>query len=128
MNPIAFTTLHPNLLMSIFRAFELQSKRNYEGSYLEFGLYTGFSFWYANNLAYEMKLKMIFHGFDSFEGLPKSIVDVHKNWQPGNYACSLEECEKNFTKWGMPMKYFLHKGYYSKKNILNAASLPPQAL
>ena len=128
-NPtVPFATLHPNLLMSIYRAFELVSKRGNPGSYLEFGLYSGFSFWYANNLSHEMNLDIEFHGFDSFEGLPESRVDIHRNWTPGSYACTLEECEKNFSKWGMPSKYFLHKGWYSKEFFSRISPPPPSVV
>jgi len=125
-NPaVPFATLHPNLLMSIYRAFERVSGRGELGSYLEFGLYSGFSFWYANNLAHEMNLDIEFHGFDSFEGLPESTVDIHRNWAPGSYACTLEQCEENFSKWGMPKKYFLHKGWYSEEFFSHISTPPP---
>lgn len=110
-----FATLHPNLLMAILRSFQMQSKRNIQGSYLEFGLYSGFSFWFANNLANEMNLQMDFYGYNSFEGLPESRIDIHKNWAPGNYACTKDQCEMSFEKWGMPKAYFLHKGWYSEE-------------
>lgn len=121
-NAPQFATLHPNLLMAIHRSFQMQSKRNIQGSYLEFGLYSKFSFWFANNLAHEMNLQMDFHGYDSFEGLPKSTVDIHRNWMPGNYACTKEQCELSFEKWGMPNAYSLHKGWYSKEFFMG---VPP---
>jgi ABC-type amino acid transport substrate-binding protein len=77
-----FATLHPNLLIGVHRALSLLAARSQTtGGYFEFGLYQGFSFWFANNLAKEMGLKLEFHGFDSFEGLPPSEVDLHRNWQ-----------------------------------------------
>ena len=62
-----------------------------------------------------MNLQMDFYGYDSFQGLPESKIDIHKNWAPGNYACSKEQVEMSFAKWGMPKAYFLHKGWYSKE-------------
>lgn len=117
-----FHTLHPNLLIGIYRALNLLLTNSVAGArradepigFYEFGVYQGFSLWYANNLAREMGLNCEFHGFDSFEGLPPSSVDIHRNWSPGSYACSLELVEESLKKWGMPLKYHLHKGWYSK--------------
>ena len=121
-SPDIFQTLHPNLLIGVYRAMQLLATETAGklpvapgapiGLY-EFGLYQGFSFWYANNLAKEMGLNLEFHGFDSFEGLPPSDVDIHRNWTPGSYACSLEQVENSFAKWGMPLPYHLHKGWFS---------------
>ncbi len=109
-----FATLHPNLLIGIHRALALLAARKQKvGGYFEFGLYRGFSFWFANNLAKELGLELEFHGFDSFEGLPQSEVDIHRNWQAGNYACSLEEVHSSLEQWKMPLSYTLHKGWYS---------------
>lgn len=110
----AFATAHPNLLIGVQRALaRLAARGMTSGGYFEFGLYRGFSFWFANNLAKELGLELEFHGFDSFEGLPPSEVDLHRNWQPGSYACSLEQVEAQYAKWGMPLPYTLHKGWYS---------------
>jgi len=85
--PEAFATLHPNLLIGIHRALRrLAARGQVSSGYYEFGLYRGFSFWFANNLANDMGINLKFHGFDSFEGLPPSKVDIHRNWQPGSYA------------------------------------------
>jgi len=121
--PGIFYTLHPNLLIGLYRAMDVfwtlrarDARRSGEEiGFYEFGLFQGFSFWYANNLAYEMGMSMEFHGFDSFQGLPPSEVDIHRNWAPGNYACSLEQVQDSLTKWGMPLKFHLHRGWYSKQ-------------
>ena len=110
-----FATLHPNLVIGIHRALKALAEKNIAvGGYFEFGLYSGFSFWFANNLAQEMGLELDFHGFDSFEGLPASEVDVHRNWAPGSYACSFEQVRSSLEKWGMPLAYTLHKGWFSE--------------
>jgi O-methyltransferase len=112
--PEAFATLHPNLLIGIHRALSrLAARGQVSGGYYEFGLYRGFSFWYANNLANDMGINLEFHGFDSFEGLPPSVVDIHRNWQPGSYACGLEQVTSWLEQWKMPLPYALHKGWYS---------------
>ncbi len=110
----AFATLHPNLLIGIHRALSLLAARGQtSGGYFEFGLYRGFSFWFANNLAKELGLNLEFHGFDPFEGLPESKIDIHRNWQPGNYACSLNQVRSSLEQWKMPLPYTLYKGWYS---------------
>ena len=99
--------------------------------YFEFGLYQGFSFWYANNLAHAMGLNLEFHGFDSFEGLPPSSVDIHKNWSPGSYACSLEDVRASLAKWGMPLRFLLHEGWYSREmfaGVRRQVALPAPAI
>ncbi len=58
-------------------------------------------------------MKLEFHGFDSFEGLPPSLVDIHRNWQPGTYACGLQQVRSWLEHWKMPLPYALHKGWYS---------------
>ena len=94
--PEAFATLHPNLLIGIHRALiRLAAQGQVSGGgYYEFGLYRGFSFWYACNLAHDLGLKLNFHGFDSFEGLPPSEIDNHRNWQPclPSKFCRLNLC------------------------------------
>ena len=125
----AFATLHPNLLIGIHRALSLLAARGQTtGGYFEFGLYRGFSFWYANNLAKEMGLSLEFHGFDSFEGLPPSQVDIHRNWRPGSYACSLDQVSSFLEKSQMPLPYTLHKGWYSRpffEQVERSHRLPP---
>ncbi len=118
----AFGTLHPNLLIAVARSLRLVAAARLRGradledptsGYYEFGLYQGFSFWFANNLADDLGLHLQFHGFDSFAGLPKSTIDVHRNWRPGSYACTRSVVERNFTAWGMPSPFYLHEGFYS---------------
>jgi len=113
--PESFATLHPPLLIGIHKAM-MRMERSGQvsgGGYYEFGVYRGFSFWFANNLAKSMGLDYEFHGFDSFEGLPPSKVDSHRHWQPGNYACDLDQVNFWMERWKMPLPYRLHKGWYS---------------
>lgn len=76
-------------------------------------------------------LKLNFHGFDSFEGLPPSEVDIHRNWQPGSYACGLDQVRFWLEQWKMPLPYSLHKGFYSAElfaGIENLHELPTAAI
>lgn len=113
---LPFATLHPHLLMALYRALTILNNRNIRGGgYYEFGLYKGFSFWFANNLAHDIGLNLKFYGFDSFEGLPKSNVDIHRNWKEGSYSASIDDVTMSLKKWGMPLPYTLIQGWYSKK-------------
>lgn len=57
------------LLIGIHRALSsLAARGQFNGGYYEFGLYRGFSFWFANNLAHDLGLRLDFHGFDSLRG------------------------------------------------------------
>lgn len=58
-------------------------------------------------------MKLEFHGFASFEGLPPSLVDIHRNWQPGTSAFRLQQVRSWLEQWEMPLPYALHKGWYS---------------
>ena len=58
-------------------------------------------------------MKLEFHGFDSFEGLPPGLVDFHRNWQLGTYACGLQRVRSRLEQWKMPLPYALHKYWYS---------------
>jgi hypothetical protein len=73
------------------------------GDYYEFGLYRGYTFWYAQQAAGRAGLAtMRFFGFDSFAGLP----DVEGRdrqagiFIPGDYACTRSEVERHLTEQG----------------------------
>lgn len=74
-----------------------------EGDYYEFGLYRGYSFWYAQQAADRCGLKsMRFFGFDSFQGLPvvDSIDRDHGIFFSGDYACTRRSVEALLTDHG----------------------------
>lgn len=116
-----FSPLHPNLLLAIYSALSeykaaVRTSSVQKKYYLEFGVYSGFSFWFAVNIAHKLGISDLdFHGFDSFEGLPDSLVDKHKNWEKGSYACPKEIAIEYLKKYGMPKKYILHKGWFSEE-------------
>jgi len=111
-----FYTLSPSLLVAIVKAFNYQRGKEigYQG-YYEFGLFKGFSFWFAEQIgrAYYGET-LYYYGFDSFEGLPESAVDDHINWMPGNYTASIEFVIDQLEKNGMDFKRAkLFKGLFS---------------
>lgn len=89
------------------------------GDYYEFGIFKGFSFWFAQKKAKELGLGSVrFFGFDSFEGLPK-IYGVDKTrrniFYRGQYSCSQKDVEKNLNKYGVDWtRTFLIKGFFSE--------------
>ena len=89
-----------------------------EGDYYEFGIFKGFSFWFAQNKANELGLRSVrFFGFDSFEGLP--IVDgvdkTRRNiFYRGQYSCSQKDVERNLNKYGVDWsRTFLINGFFT---------------
>jgi hypothetical protein len=82
--PGGFFTLSPDLLVALVKAFNFQRSQALEGrnlldghGYYEFGLFRGFSFWFAEQLSREYTGEGFRHfGFDSFEGLPQPELRV----------------------------------------------------
>ena len=72
-----FYTLSPALTVAIVKAFKMLDKTCEGKAYYEFGLFKGFSFWFAEQISREYVGDGQFnlYGFDSFEGLPRSEVD-----------------------------------------------------
>lgn len=110
----------PMLLEGILKAFYVQNKNNLleKNAYWEFGVFRGFSFWFAEMVARQHKPSdFYFYGFDSFEGLPKSKVDGSKPaFAGGHYAVSQEFTVKKLKELGVDFtKAKLFKGFYSKE-------------
>src|SRR5262249_24901965 len=105
INPF-FDTASPSLLVALVHAFEhLKScapELLVRGSYLEFGLFKGFSLWFAESLSRErVGPEFKLYGFDSFAGLPATEVDkAERNWSEGAYAISRADVEKNIKSAG----------------------------
>lgn len=73
-----------------------------KGDYCEFGIFKGYTFWYAQDTAKRMDIKnMKFFGFDSFKGLPQiEEIDRTKNedFYEGQYSCSYDNVRKNLDE------------------------------
>jgi len=73
------------------------------GDYYEFGLYRGYTFWYAQQAADRVGLtSMRFFGFDSFAGLPE-VQGADKKagiFIPGDYVCTRPDVEQQLTEHG----------------------------
>lgn len=98
-----FLTLSPPTLPGLLRCLRVAKAANLRGGYYEFGLYRGYTFWFAQRAADALGLAATgFHGFDSFEGLPEvaGIDASTREFATGDYACSRSEVERFLERWG----------------------------
>jgi Macrocin-O-methyltransferase (TylF) len=114
-----FYTLSPDLLIAIHSCFRKASTLGIcaHSDYMEFGVYRGFSLWYAQALSRDMEIAdMRFFGFDSFKGLPVlKGKDKNGDFQKGMFKSSRPFVEKNLDHYGVDWKRtFLVEGYYSE--------------
>ena len=124
-----FYTLSPNLLIGLVRSFSYQKEHYPEllktGCYLEFGLFKGFSIWFAELLSREFTGENFrLYGFDSFLGLPPTVVDKEElYWAPGAYACSREAVVRSIKDSGGDLnRITLVEGFYSDELFRSALS------
>ena len=109
-------------------AMDRLQKANLEGDYLEFGLYRGYTFWYAQQAANLVgRSSMRFYGFDSFEGLPEVEGPDRKAaiFISGDYRCTKLDVERQLSHHGFDWsRAGLVEGYFDdsltsdvKKNL-----------
>jgi O-methyltransferase len=87
------------------------------GDYMEFGLFKGYSFWYAQHLANQHGLQSIrFFGFDSFQGLPEpGAIDStdHNVFYRGQYYCKKSDVVRNLDSKSVDWsRTYLIDGYF----------------
>ena len=110
-----FDTCSPDVIPVFNQAFEKTS--HLKGDYYEFGLYKGYLFYKAQEIAKNTGAlnEMNFYGFDSFAGLPE-VESLDSGWKfkAGMYAYDLNRVrnalENKSVDWN---KTFLIKGFYS---------------
>jgi len=116
-----FDSASSGLVEALERCFQ-EAKRSgvaTRGDYLEFGIFKGYSFWYAQKTATELGLStMRFFGFDSFAGLPE-VSGVDKtpsdDFYKGQYACSKQQVMTNLQSKGVDWsRTHLVEGYFDK--------------
>ncbi|MBF0504238.1 MAG: hypothetical protein HQL14_03950 [Candidatus Omnitrophica bacterium] len=113
-----FYTLSPALLIGILKAFKMLDKSCEGQAYYEFGLFKGFSFWFAEQVSKEyVGSEFTLYGFDSFEGLPQTKVDNEViQWAKGNYAASYDFVTSELLKNDADFSRIkLFKGFFQKK-------------
>lgn len=113
-----FYPTQPSLLEGIVRAVNIQIKKKKLAGYgyYEFGVFKGFSLWFAQMYIRCRNFKNIqFYGFDSFEGLPKSKVDSMKPaFGKGHYAAPYDSVVNKLKELDSK-KIKLFKGFYSEE-------------
>ncbi|MDO8269071.1 MAG: TylF/MycF/NovP-related O-methyltransferase [Candidatus Levybacteria bacterium] len=104
-----------------------------KGDYYEFGVFKGYSLYYAQMLSSRYYPQMNIYGFDSFEGIPElKEGDQKKEFYPGQFAVSKENVIRNIKRKGGDIKKIkLIKGFFydslnkktKKKYIMKKASI-----
>ena len=115
-----FDTANRFVLPAIERCFQamVESGSSVSGDYMEFGIFKGYSFWHAQQVARKLNLRsMRFFGFDSFAGLPEPRgVDLtpDEHFYQGQYACTKAAVERNLDAEGVDWdRTFLIEGFFS---------------
>ncbi len=121
-----FRPCTPHLLMAIHKGLDWTREHLSPGGYdyLEFGLYSGFTLWYAQALAHFKGInRMRFFGFDSFKGLPRlEGPDILGRFTEGTLRCPRPLVEKFLSEQGVDWtKTFLIEGDFKQ-------SLKPDAI
>jgi O-methyltransferase len=120
VNPVlrAFYPLTPHLLLAVERSLEwIQQNRKGSGDYLEFGIFRGFTFWYAQACSKQKNIQnMRFFGFDSFFGLPEiKGLDKNGDFQEGLYYSPRHDVEGYLNEYGVDWnKTVLVEGWFDK--------------
>ncbi len=119
----SFATCSPNLLFAVSKGMQYAQDHGIaEGSdYYEFGICSGFTLWYAYQLAFERALKDVrFFGFDAFLGLPPSGSEKDKGdeFPVSRFFCPRGKVEEYLNAHGVDWeKVFLVDGEF--KDTLN---------
>ncbi|MGE3743079.1 MAG: TylF/MycF/NovP-related O-methyltransferase, partial [Geminicoccaceae bacterium] len=113
-----FFTLSPDVTIALMRAFTMQRDRGMlDGyGYFEFGMFRGYSMWWADRLAREYGAKgFTYYGFDSFAGLPLPELEEERSiFFKGQFGASYDVVVRNLTKWEADLsKIKLFKGWFS---------------
>jgi O-methyltransferase len=109
------------VLGAVDRCMEIVAKDNFSGhaDYLEFGIFKGYTFWYAQRSANRLQLyNMRFFGFDSFTGLPEISIDDETDndeFYKGQFLCSKDNVVDALNRHGVDWRRtFLIEGFFDK--------------
>lgn len=113
-----FFTLSPDVTIALMRAFTMQRDRGMlDGyGYFEFGMFRGYSMWWADRLAREYGAQgFTYYGFDSFAGLPLPELEEERSiFFKGQFGASYDVVVRNLTKWEADLsKIKLFEGWFS---------------
>lgn len=89
-----------------------------EGDYLEFGVFRGYTLWYAQQVMNRLgNRSMRFFGFDSFEGFPevKGIDDYKGDYARGQFTVGLGRVQEMLSAHGIDwQRTVLVPGFFDK--------------
>jgi predicted O-methyltransferase YrrM len=129
-----FESLNPSNLKAISLAIQNGPK----GDYYEFGVYKGFSLWFATQIADALHKDMKFYGFDSFDGLPDpkgvdSLPDSSGNtFARGNFCAGKNFVSGYLEKYGADMsRVKLIKGFFEEtltKKMVSGENMGPASV
>ena len=105
--------------LAIKKAMLITAQDDTQGSYLEFGVFTGSSFNYAmkvnkriEKLGYK-NMDCEFVGFDSFKGFgPIKKDDEHPHYKGNVFSVNVGKVLRNIEKCAKGQKYRIIKGFY----------------
>ncbi len=117
-----FASASQSIEMALETAFDkaIELGNGHQGDYLEFGLFKGYSFWKAQQIAGQKSgyfENMRFFGFDSFQGLPE-IQGIDKtpndSFYEGQFCCDKPSVARNLDQKGVDWnRTFLIEGFFS---------------
>lgn len=110
-----FFTLTPATPPAIYASLRRLAQAGVSGDYYEFGLYRGFTLWFAQQAAAQCGLdEMRFVGFDSFRGLPAPRGQADgEEFATGDYACDRETVTRHLSQFGVDWaRTSLVEGYF----------------
>lgn len=114
--PTGFLTPTPETPPALDVCLEHVARLGVAGNYYEFGLFRGYTFWYAQRSALRIGLRdMQFYGFDSFCGLPAiEGVDAESGeFRKGDYSATLAQVKRNLDNHGVNWaKTHLVQGFF----------------
>jgi hypothetical protein len=116
-----FTTETCDTPPAIEAALQYVRQHGLTGDYYEFGLYRGYTFWFAQQSARRFSLdSMNFWGFDSFCGLPPitGIDSQSPEFKSGDYSCDRVTVERNLDRYGVDWpRTHLIDGFFDKSLV-----------
>lgn len=129
-----FYTLSPDVLIALTKAFKIQSNGQnlFDGyGYYEFGMFRGFSFWFAEQISREYTgIDFGLFGFDSFEGLPRPQLEVEAAaFKEGYFRGPYEDVIAHLKKYGADFSRIkLYRGFFSNElfsKLRQSETFPP---
>jgi hypothetical protein len=119
----------------VYRSLKWIAELGPAGDYYEFGLYNGFTFWFAQQSADLLGLHdMRFQGFDSFAGLPEpeGLDADARVFKRGDYACGQDELVERLHRFGFDWsRAHLEAGFYDaslRGDLAAQSGMKPVAL